>query len=249
MMQTERKGATLVIRLDRSVTNAINAEMVAALSETLVLLSNDPEVAALVLSTTSEKFFSIGLDIPSLFPLPRDAFARFLHDFNRLSLALLTLPRPTVAAIRGHAVAGGCVLALCCDYRVIGAGKKLMGLNEAKLGVPVPYPALQALMQVVGAGTARRIIDSASFYGPGELLRIGLVDQVADGEDAEQTAIILATQLAEIPSQTYGAIKADRLGPMVAEVLRRQEEKERVFLDCWFSEQTQENLKAAMAKF
>lgn len=249
MIQTERKESIVIIRLDRSVTNAIGVDLVAALSGALHAAADDPTVSAVVLSTASEKFFSIGLDIPSLYPLSRADFGQFMHAFNGLCLSLITLPKPTVAAVRGHAVAGGCVLAMCCDYRVIGAGKKLMGLNEAKLGVPVPWPAFQALVHLVGSGIARRVVDSVSFYGPEELLRFGLVDRIADSEDAETSALEQAAQLAEIPVQTYRAIKADRLGPMIGEVRARLEEKERIFLDCWFSPTTQKNLKAAMLKF
>lgn len=75
-------------------------------------------------------------------------------------LALYTLPKPVVAAITGHAIAGGCILALCCDYRFISEGRKLMGLNEVKLGVPVPYLADRVLHALVGTRYAREIIES-----------------------------------------------------------------------------------------
>ena len=222
MMQTESRSSITILRLNRSVRNPINGEMVDALEAAIHAAAADPAVAGVVLSTTSEKFFSIGLDIPDLFPLSREEFGRFIRNFDRLCLTLLAIPKPTVAAVRGHAVAGGCVLALCCDYRIIGSGKKLMGLNEAKLGVPVPYPAHQALVHAVGPNVARRMIDSASFYSPDELLRFGLVDQIAEDGDAEDAAASRATQLAEIPGCAYRAIKADRIGPMVDEVAARQ---------------------------
>ena len=91
---------------------------------------------------------------------------------------LFTFPKPTAAAISGHAIAGGCILTLCCDYRYIAEGRKLMGLNEIKLGVPVPYVADCILRSLVGFRHAREIMESGDFYQPETSFQKGLVDAV-----------------------------------------------------------------------
>ena len=95
------------------------------------------------------KFFSIGLDLPALLKLDRPAMHHFLEDFNDLCLALFTAAFPTACALAGHAVAGGNILALTCNYRYAISGKKI-GLNELKLGVPVPYLADMILRHTIG---------------------------------------------------------------------------------------------------
>jgi enoyl-CoA hydratase/carnithine racemase len=99
-------------------------ELVDELGKLLERIEHDSSVSALVLGSSNDKFLSIGFDIPRLFELPREDFTTFFSEFNRVCLSLYTLPKPTIAAITGHAVAGGCILALCCDYRFIAEGDR-----------------------------------------------------------------------------------------------------------------------------
>jgi len=132
-------------------------------------IKHDANVKGIVLTSSNEKFFSIGFDIPGLFEFSKEDLSNFYRSFNQLSIALNTLPKPTIAAITGHAIAGGCILALCCDYRFIAEGRKLMGPNEIKLGVPIPYPADCILRSLVGTRNAREITDNGDFYEPEKL--------------------------------------------------------------------------------
>jgi enoyl-CoA hydratase/carnithine racemase len=142
MIRTEYHDKVAVVKLNRGITNALNLQLVNELAETLHGVKHDSDVHSLVLGSSNEKFFSIGFDVPELFELTKSDFKFFYQTFNRVCLDLYTLPKPTIAVITGHAIAGGAILALCCDYRFIAEGRKLMGLNEIRLGVPVPYPSL-----------------------------------------------------------------------------------------------------------
>ncbi len=119
MISVEKRGKVSLVWLDRSVTNAINMNCVKDLSAAVQSLGSDPEVHGIVLSSSSANFFSIGFDIPELYDLSREEFGAFYRAVNQMCLDLYALPKPTVAAITGHAIAGGCILALCCDYRFI----------------------------------------------------------------------------------------------------------------------------------
>ena len=123
MINIDYKNTVAVVELRRGKTNALDLELVGNLQKSLQQLKADPGVRGVVLASASEKFFSIGFDIPQLFELARENFRVFYHDFNQVCLELYTLPKPTIAAINGHAVAGGCILTLCCDYRFIGQGR------------------------------------------------------------------------------------------------------------------------------
>jgi enoyl-CoA hydratase/carnithine racemase len=249
MIVVERVEAVAVLKLARGVTNAINLELIEALRGTLSGVRDDPEVRGVVLTTSSEKFLSIGFDIPDLVDRPRVEFEHFFWAFNQCCLELYTLPKPTVAAITAHATAGGCILALCCDYRLIGEGRRLMGLNEVKLGVPVPYLPDRILDQLVGSRAARAIVESGSFYGPDEALAIGMVDQVVPTEAVLSMAVEKAAALGAMPQPGYREIKRTRVQGVAALFEERDQDTARTFVECWYSDDVRARLRAAMAKF
>lgn len=249
MIDVSYKKAVAMLRLNRGVTNALNAELVGELAETLERLRVNPDVRALVLTSANEKFLSIGLDIPVLYELPEEEFSRFYKAFNRACLALYTMPKPTVAGITGHAIAGGTILALCCDYRVIAEGRKLMGLNEIKLGVPVPYPAVCILQSIVGMQEARDVVESGEFFESEVLREMGMVDEVVQQANVMARAMERAELLGSMPPEAYSRIKENRIEQIKARILARLEEKERDFIDIWFSSEARKRLREAMEKF
>jgi enoyl-CoA hydratase/carnithine racemase len=249
MISLEHHDKVAVIKLDRDVTNALNLQLVSELAETLGRVKGDSGVGGLVLGSANEKFLSIGFDIPQLFELAEEDFRFFYQAFNRLCLDLYTLPKPTVAAITGHAIAGGCILALCCDYRFIAQGRKLMGLNEVKLGVPVPYPADCALRYLVGVRHAREMVDTGEFYRPEALCHMGMVDQVLPLEQVLPASIEKARLLGALPQKAFGLIKRNRVEAVEAQVLAHLEEKEQLFVERWYSAEARGRLKGAMERF
>ena len=249
MIAIEQHGRTALIRLSRGLTHAINAEMVQALGAALARVKNDAEIRGLVLAGSHEKFFSIGFDLPALIEWGREDFSHFFRRFNQVCLDLFTLPEPTVAAIRGHAVAGGCILALCCDYRLIAQGRKLVGLNEVKLGLPVPYLPNRVLQAVAGMRCAREMMESGAFYEPEQMLAMGVADAVLPSETVESTALEKAETLGALPAAGFAAIKQHRVESIAAEVQARQEDTERLFVDLWLSEAVRQKLRKAMETF
>jgi len=238
-----------IIKLNRGITNAINPDLVASLTSTLRDLKHDSGVRGLVLSSSNEKFFSIGFDIPYFFDLPPDSFRSFYQSFGRLCIDLMTIPKPVISAIRGHAIAGGCVLTLCCDYRFISEGRKFIGVNEIKLGVPVPFVADCILRRLVGYRKARTIMDTGDFYEPDEALMLGLVDKVLPLEEVLPRSIEEARKLSSVSSSAFTGVKNNRVEPIEEEVVARLGEKEDFFVECWYSDITRDLLKEAMSKF
>jgi enoyl-CoA hydratase/carnithine racemase len=247
-IESKPKHAVAVFRLQRGATNAIHPNLVVELERALGELASEPRVRAVVLAG-GEKFFSIGFDLPHLLTLPEPEFAEFYRAFNRLCLNLYRLPLPTVAALAGHATAGGCILALCCDYRLIAEGRRLIGLNEIKLGLPVPYPADRMLHALVGSRRARLVLESGEFYDPPAALEIGLVDRVVPPADLRSEALALAASLAEMPGEAFDQIKANRVQPTLQAIETGLDERERVFIRCWSSAAAQPLLFDAATKF
>jgi len=249
MISVEYRKNVAIVKLQRSITNPINLEFVHELTDVFQKIKDDSEVHGLVLGSSNDKFFSLGFDIPSLFELNEHDFKVYYQSFNRMCLSLYTLPVPTIASITGHAIAGGCILALCCDYRFIAEGKKLMGLNEVKLGVPVPYPADCILKCLVGIRDAREIMELGEFYRPEELLGLGMVDTILPLEEVLNASIQKADEFATLPREAFNVIKRNRVGSVEEQILKRLEEKEQIFIELWFSEEARTLLKEAMKKF
>jgi enoyl-CoA hydratase/carnithine racemase len=245
----EHQDHVAILNLDRGPTNPLNLSVVRELAEILLTLRNDRDVHSLVLSSLGDKFFSIGFDIPELYDLPRDDLTTAYRAFNQLCLDLYTFPKPTVAALKGHAIAGGTILALTCDYRYIAMGHKLMGLNEIKLGVPVPYLADLILKQVVGSRIAREMVETGDLYSPDQLAEIGLVDGVHQVDQVIPQALEWANSLGEHPQEVYALIKNNRVEKIIQDFKQRSKEKEEQFVNCWYSPAARDRLKAAMEKF
>ncbi len=249
MIAVEKHESVAVLKLSHGPTNPIGLELLGALLAEIRRVEEDPTLRGLVLTSASDKFFSIGFDIPQLYPLGREDTLRFYHAFGATTLALYTCPKPTIAAINGHAVAGGCILALCCDHRFIAEGHKLTGLNEVKLGVPVPHIADRITRALAGTRHAREILEGGEFYPPEDALRFGLVDQVLPQAELLPTAIAEAARLGALPPNAFTQIKHDRTEEIEGQVLARRDEKEKVFLDCWFGAEARAQLEEAMKRF
>jgi enoyl-CoA hydratase/carnithine racemase len=249
LIQIERSGSVAVLRLNRGTINAIDLDLVRGLSDCLGLIRKEPSFRALVLGSANHKFFSIGLDIPWLYPLSVGDFTDFYKAFNRLCLDLYAFPKPTVAALTGHAVAGGGILVSCCDYRFIAEGHNLLGINEIKLGVPMPYPADRIIHDLLGGRTARNVMDSGDFYLPDELLRMGWVDRVLPEDEVIPASVEKAEELGALPSTGFSGVKKNRVDTVMREVLAHLEERETAFIEAWYSEQARARLEEAMKKF
>ncbi len=245
----EINDSIAIVRLQQGVSNAINLALVAELSSLLSHAANDPQIHGLVLTSSNSKFFSIGFDIPALIDLPEQKFRVFYQAFNRLCLDLYSWPKPTLAALPGHAIAGGCILAICCDYRMIMNGRKLMGLNEIKLGVPVPYPADRILREIVGGRHARSIMEEGAFYPPEVALAFGLVDQVFPEEELAGAAIAKVRDLGTPSLRAFALIKRNRVEPVINLLTQVLGEKDKIFLECWYSPEARDRLTEALGKF
>ncbi|MCK4943316.1 MAG: enoyl-CoA hydratase/isomerase family protein [Candidatus Aminicenantes bacterium] len=249
MLKIEYQDSIAVVKLNRGVTNALNPELVDELQKAILDLKFKNQIRAMVLTSSNDKFFSIGFDIPQLIELSQEDFQLYYQKFNQMCLALYTFPKPTVAAVVGHAIAGGCILALCCDYRVIADERSLMGLNEIKLGVPVPYLADCILRSLVGVRSARQIMETGEFYSALQLFQMGMVDQLVSLEEVLPTSMERASALGIMPQEAYKMIKKNRVEVIRGDIQKNWDEKKNFFIKCWYSEEAQKLLKKAMEKF
>ncbi len=191
-------GAVATITLDRpEVRNAINLQMVEEMHTALEALERREDVHALVLTGAGGKAFAGGADIAELRDRRATDAAKAIN--GRLFSRVERFPRPTVAAVVGFALGGGCELALCCDFRIAGDSSRF-GQPEVNLGIMAAAGGTRRLPALVGLAHARRLLLSGAVIDAAEALRIGLVDRVVlDADIPAAVAAWLAPILAAAP--------------------------------------------------
>lgn len=245
-VMVENRSDISILRLDNGVTNAIGPDLLGDLSTALKEVATNS--GGIVLSGGS-KFFSAGLDLPGLLELNRRDMTEFWHNFFQIVFDLYTVPLPTACAISGHAVAGGNVLALTCDYRIAANENKKIGLNEIKLGIPVPYLVDMILRQVVGDRVATEMLYRGNFMSLPEAGTVGLVDELCSPDAVEERAVEKVAELAAFNRPAFSASKENRVEEIRERYEKRAEAKNAFFIDCWFSQPVQEKLREASRKF
>ncbi len=239
-VSTEQGIAT--ITLARGKVNALDEPGVEELQRRLVELERDREVRAVVL-TGRGAFFSFGFDIPGFLDYSKEAFTGYLTKFTDLCRALFLFPRPVVAAINGHAVAGGCMLATACDHRVMVSDKARISLNEITFGASVFAGATETLRYCVGSANAQQILFSGAMYAAEQALALGLVDQVTTADALLPRARDVAAELARKAPAAFASIKSLLRDPIAAEAQRREADSIHEFVEIWYSEATRANLQ------
>jgi enoyl-CoA hydratase len=202
----EQRGDVATITMNDTKANVLNKEFFDQIQSALVDLEEDESVKAVVL-TGQARFFSAGLDLKSLPALPRDELLPVLVQFGEMTLQLFGFPKPLVAAVNGHALAGGCVLMLCCDRRlVVDVGAKI-GLNEVAIGLALPTFVSELARSVLGQTALQEAVMEARIYDPQGALAIGYADRLCAPEDLLREAGAVAEQLAQLPTSAYGTTK------------------------------------------
>jgi enoyl-CoA hydratase/carnithine racemase len=246
-IRRERHGPLAVLRLDKARGNAIDEALVEELREACRELEADDSVRAVLLASAHPKLFSPGLDLVSLIEFDRPRLQRFMTAFGQMVLALYGLRRPVVAAVSGHAVAGGCILAMAADWRVLRRGGVSIGLNEVKVGVPLPLSIAALLRATVAPVSLSRVALLGRNFADEEAIAAGLADELADEGRFEATCLGRLQEFAE--KDTYSVavtktyLRADALRQMKAEDPAAVAE----WLDGWFSPGTQTRIRAIVA--
>lgn len=178
-IQTTLTNGIQTVTLDRGKANPINHQMVLEM-RALIAESNANEAVRGNLLTGKPHFFSAGLDVVELYSYDADKMLSFWKDLAGLLADLAGSPKPWVAAISGHSPAGGCVLALCCDQRIMAQGPYKIGLNEVPVGIVVPMPIYHLYASVLGPRLSYQFLMEGRLLLPEEALACGLVDAVVE---------------------------------------------------------------------
>lgn len=212
-------GGVRRLTLDRPPANAIDETLLMDLVAALDLAADDDAVRAVVL-TGAGKTFSAGFDLRA--PRRDAAAAARLRELYRDAHArLLGLPKPTIALVRGHAIAGGLILVLACDYRLGIDGDWRFGLNEVAIGASFPCVAFEIVRLRLPHARASELMLGASLYPATQATRLGVVDELLPAETGEASILRRAARLGAYPREAYAhtkqALVADALARVAAE--------------------------------
>jgi enoyl-CoA hydratase/carnithine racemase len=205
-IRTELSDGILIATMSRGKANALTAAMVDEWNA-VVFQANHPDVRGLVLASDRPKFFSAGFDAREVFDYDRPAMSHFFGAFMDLYEGLFRLPKPVVAALSGHTVAGGAILALASDVRVMAEGPFSFALNEVNLGIILPPGLVRMAVDVLGMQQTRQLFLGGEPLTPARALEIGLVSELAAPDQVLERALIRARALADKPAVAFSAIK------------------------------------------
>lgn len=221
--------------------NALNAHLMDALSGALSEL-REKGAPPVLLRSSHEILYCPGWDLKDLVGAEREEVAVALNRFNRLIFDLFSYPGPTGTVITGHAVAGGCLLALCCDLRIMATGRPRIGLSELNLGVPVPASSLMMLRERLAANVVEELVVGGDGCNAERAKKLGIVFRTAEPDTALAEAERELARLAAKPKDAFAATKRFLLGESWRRMSRLNPDDDATFLDCWFTPEAQQRI-------
>lgn len=210
----EIEDGIAVFYMDRPPVNAVVIELLKEVKEGLERLESDASVRAVVL-TGAGPCFSAGLDLKVIPTYNRSQQLDLVNSLNRLLGYLYAFPKPTVAAVNGHAIAGGFFPVIACDWRVCADAGCSLGLTEALMGLTFPLSCMELLWAELTGRVTRRLILTGRVFTPAEELDMGIVDELQPPGVFMERAREVASELGRLPREGYGHLKRQlRQGPL-----------------------------------
>lgn len=235
-----------ILTFDRGKSNPMNLQMFVEMIAVLKSLKNDENSKALVISG-KENFYSSGLDLPEIMTYDKDKTRLFWKTFMELVIELVAFPKPLVAAITGHAPAGGCIVAIACDYRIMGGGNFKIGLNEIPVGITVPRHIFELYAFWLGKHRAYQFLMEGKLMNPQQASDAGLIDVVVPVEQVLETAERKVAHYLKFDQKTWSASKLNLRTDIINTVTNYDNDLLDKVIDHWFHPHTQSILNGFVA--
>jgi len=242
-----QKGNYAILQMDRGKSNPINQQFVSEFNEALAQLEKDEKILGVIING-KEHFYSAGLDIPELYQYDKATFSQFWKSFLEMIRQLSMFSKPLIAAITGHAPAGGCIIANGCDYRVMAEGNYKIGLNEVPVGIVVPRGIYAQYSMWLGTRNAYQYLMEGKLYSPEHAKIIGLVDEVVPLDKVLETAENKLKHYLQFEQSGWKLTKAQLRKSVIAEMNSLTEAEMQMFQKQWWSEPVRQILGAFIEK-
>jgi len=244
MITMEEHEGIALLRMDDGKANAIQERFLGELENALEKASG----ADAIVLTGARKIFSGGLDLPALIDLPRPAIESLMEHFHETMRRLFLWPAPVVAAVNGHAIAGGCVLAMQADRRVMAEGDAKMGINEVQIGLPLPVVVIETFRAQLSPGSLADAAQEGKLFAPAEALEAGIVHAVSPPDSLEERAFALAGRLASVGRSAFSAVKGLLRRPAADALERARASDGKAWVDIWFSDVSRRRIEEIVAR-
>lgn len=237
------------LRLARPPVNALNVELLRSLGESIAA---GAQGSAIVI-TGQPGIFSAGLDVRGLLDVDREAVSALFVELWRTLRTLATCPVPVIFGLTGHSPAGGTVLAIHGDYRILALGDFRMGLNEVQVGL-IPVPPIDAAFRRLVGGHAAQLLTRGALVDPATALRVGLVDELCESSQVSARALEVAREYCSLPREPMLRTRAlarqdlrDLYGS-AEQAARRERETAALVSEFWFLPETQARMRAIFTR-
>lgn len=246
MLEIINHGTIRELRLAKPPVNALNSELVKLLTRSVREAGS--ECDAVVLSGR-EGMFCAGLDVVELMQFDRANMTSFWNAFFELLETIACSPIPVAAAITGHSPAGGAVMCMLCDYRVMSRGEYRIGLNETRVGLIIPPVLQNAMKRLVGPRVAEQMLVAGTLIGPEDACKTGFVDALETGYEATiQHAVQWCEALLSLPRHSMLGNRAVARAHFKQEFANNTAVSVATFVDTWFSAEAQTVIKTLVAQ-
>lgn len=241
MIEIEDRDGIRILRMNHGKANAFDVEFAACMTKEISAAHHDDDVDAVVL-TGSGKIFSAGVDLLRLLDEGPSYISEFVPIIDRVFAEWAAFPKPMVAAINGHAIAGGGVLACVADYRIAGESAGTIGVPELVVGVPFPPAAFELVRQTVDSQRFRDLVWRGAIVSGEDRVSSGFVDRLVADDQVLEASIEVARELRAIPKSTFIRTKADWRAPVTQAAQNTQ--RQGAALSAWRSAKTLESIRA-----
>jgi enoyl-CoA hydratase len=245
MIEIEERGGVAIARIVRGKGNALNLALLEAFDKCLTELGASQARAIVV--TGQGSVFGAGVDLPELVAGGDAYINKFIPLLSQVFERLAKFPKPMIAAVNGHAIAGGGILVLACDQRIMARGKARIGLTEIQVGVPFPAWALEIARFSTSPEHFQTLIMTGRTWTAEEALARGLVDEVVDAEQLEARAVEVAEELGSLLPETFAASKLAVRRPLF-EAVAASAANEATVQRAWTSPAVVERMRAFIEK-
>jgi enoyl-CoA hydratase len=246
MIERSDSNGIVTLRLAYGKASALDTELMEGLARAIAEVALD-DTRAVILTGTGN-IFSAGVDLFRLTQAGDEYIDRFVPALTRLMLDLFSFPKPLVVAANGHAIAGGTIITLTADYRIIAAGNARMGIPELLVGVPFPAAVLEIIRFAVPPQHIQSLIYTGRTVLPEEALTLGLIDEIVAADSVLARATEMATHLASLPTEAFRMAKRQLRDKAIGRAKHYANEFDATMQDSWKAPETHAVIREYLAR-